>query len=220
MVLSPRSLRPPAVLLADFQRARGAAPGGRRAAGGGRGAAAVGVGGGRERAEKGSAAKKRQRGVRSPRSALGSPLAWPRSAGTRHCRREEFASVSLGGAREVRRAAPRPQQSKRERRPRGNPRAPLRRGARGRRRSHTRGPARTTVGAVGDVGPRAGRREETHGAAPLRWAGGRSGPVPAQVQPAGRQACGCGPRPLFCPLRRRAAPHHPAETGGRCCASG
>lgn len=155
--------------------------------------------------------KKRQRGVRSPRSALGSPLAWPRSAGTRHCRREEFASVSLGGAREVRRAAPRPQQSKRERRPRGNPRAPPRRGARGRRRSDTRGPARAAVGAVG-------RREETRGAAPRR--GGR------EVGPGPR--AGAARRASAVRLRARAALSSPGEAGGpassrgdgRCRASG
>lgn len=54
----------------------------------------------------------------------------PRSAGSRHCRREELASVSLGGGRE-RTGSPRragggdPSRAKRERRPRARPPAAL-----------------------------------------------------------------------------------------------
>nr|WOL21097.1 hypothetical protein HIGPJJAF_00001 [Gallid alphaherpesvirus 2] len=114
------ALPPPAVYSLTFSGLGEPPQGAPRRGGGGADAG--------ERTERGSTAnkKKRQRGVLSPPSALGSS---PAGRGR--------PAPALAAAQS----------------PRAPPRAPRRRGARGGRPTHTRGPARTTVGAVE---PRAG----------------------------------------------------------------
>lgn len=112
------ALPPPAVYSLTFSGLGEPPQGAPRRGGGGADAG--------ERTERGSTANKKKTSARGPLAPIrpGVLARRPRSAGTRHCRREEFASVSLGGAREMRRAAPRPQQSNTGAAPPGQPPRP------------------------------------------------------------------------------------------------